>query len=99
MRLHSEPRTDWLHEQNTLLAAVPLLGSALALNPADISGLSFIDSKTKARVQIVGVDYQPGGQAGFDEKTGHDVLSDPDTCLRDAVLLQKLGVSWSCFWI
>jgi hypothetical protein len=69
-----------------------LLGGALAVNNADVSGLSFVDSSTKQRLQIVGVDYQPGGQAGFDPNTGKDVLSDADVCLRDAVLLQQLGV-------
>jgi hypothetical protein len=59
---------------------------------ADISGISFIDTSTKERLQIIGVDYQPGGSSGFDATTGKDVLSDGPTCLRDAVLLQKLGV-------
>lgn len=35
--------------------------------------------------------YQPGGQSGFSKKK--DPLSDPETCLRDAALMQRLGVS------
>jgi hypothetical protein len=42
---------------------------------------------------IVGVDYQPGGQASYKPGEGKDVLSDADVCLRDAVLMQRLGVS------
>lgn len=38
--------------------------------------------------------YQPGGQAAFDASTGHDVLSDGDACLRDAVIMQQLGVGF-----
>jgi hypothetical protein len=35
--------------------------------------------------------YQPGGSSGFTSKL--DPLSDPDVCLRDAALMQRLGVS------
>jgi hypothetical protein len=42
---------------------------------------------------IVGVDYQPGGQASYKPGEGKDVLSDADVCLRDAVLMQRLGAS------
>jgi 1,3-beta-glucanosyltransferase GAS3 len=34
--------------------------------------------------------YQPGGSSGFNP--GSDPLSDPPSCLRDATLMQKLGV-------
>lgn len=37
--------------------------------------------------------YQPGGQAAFNSNTGQDVLSDGNACLRDAVIMQQLGVS------
>ena len=38
-----------------------------------------------------GVDYQPGGSSGF---TGNgDPLSDADTCLRDAALMQRMGIN------
>jgi hypothetical protein len=41
---------------------------------------------------IIGVDYQPGGQAGYKPQEGKDVLTDADVCLRDATLIQRLGV-------
>lgn len=37
--------------------------------------------------------YQPGGAAGFDPGSGIDPLSDADVCLRDAILMQRLGVN------
>jgi 1,3-beta-glucanosyltransferase GAS3 len=41
--------------------------------------------------------YQPGGESGFNPTSGQDVLSDANTCLRDAVVLQQLGVSLSLY--
>lgn len=35
--------------------------------------------------------YQPGGSAGFDGTA--DPLSDPTTCLRDAIIMQQLGAN------
>lgn len=40
---------------------------------------------------MIGVDYQPGGSSGFTSKA--DPLSDPAVCLRDAILMQHLGVN------
>ncbi|KAJ6118700.1 CAZyme family GH72 [Penicillium samsonianum] len=75
-----------------LLASVCALAStAAALTPLEVSGKDFVDSKTKDRFQIIGVDYQPGGEAGFTTKL--DPLSDADVCLRDAALMQRLGVN------
>lgn len=37
--------------------------------------------------------YQPGGSSGFNPDAGLDPLSDADVCLRDAVLMQRLGVN------
>ena len=37
--------------------------------------------------------YQPGGSSGFDPASGVDPLSDANVCLRDAVLMQRLGVN------
>lgn len=56
-------------------------------------GNSFVNPKTGDRFQIVGVAYQPGGSAGYDKEAGRDPLSDKDVCLRDAALLQVLGVN------
>lgn len=38
------------------------------------------------------MDYQPGGSAGY-TADGHDPLSDPEACTRDAALMQVLGVN------
>ncbi|EAT83686.2 hypothetical protein SNOG_08518 [Parastagonospora nodorum SN15] len=65
---------------------------AQAVHPVEVRGQDFVDTVTNKRLMIVGVDYQPGGQAGYKPSEGKDVLSDADVCLRDAVLIQKLGV-------
>ncbi|KAF2672362.1 hypothetical protein BT63DRAFT_398665 [Microthyrium microscopicum] len=64
-----------------------------AVDTADTKGIAFVDTATNKRLQIIGVDYQPGGQASFDPSTGKDVLSDSSVCLRDAVIMQQLGVN------
>ena len=52
----------------------------------------FIDSKTGSRFVVLGVDYQPGGQGAYGTGSG-DPLSDAKICLRDAALMQQLGVN------
>ncbi|CAG8903281.1 unnamed protein product [Penicillium egyptiacum] len=75
-----------------LFASVCALASAAAaLTPLEVKGKDFVDSKTQDRFQIIGVDYQPGGSAGFTTKL--DPLSDADICLRDAALMQRLGIN------
>lgn len=37
--------------------------------------------------------YQPGGSSGYNPGSGVDPLSDGDICLRDAALMQQLGVN------
>lgn len=76
-------------------ALVPALFTAIAqaVHPVEVRGQDFVDTVTNKRLMIVGVDYQPGGQASYKPSEGIDVLSDADTCLRDAVLMQRLGVS------
>ncbi|KAK0747471.1 Glucanosyltransferase-domain-containing protein [Apiosordaria backusii] len=64
-----------------------------ALQPLEVDGNNFINPKTGNRFQIVGMAYQPGGSAGYDPKKKRDPLSDPDVCMRDAALLQILGVN------
>ncbi|EEH18554.1 hypothetical protein PABG_07614 [Paracoccidioides brasiliensis Pb03] len=64
-----------------------------AVTPISIEGSQFVNPVSKKRFQIIGVDYQPGGAAGYKEKGGADPLSDGDICLRDAALLQRLGVN------
>ena len=63
-----------------------------AVNPVEVRGQDFVDTVTNKRLMIVGVDYQPGGQAGYKPTEGQDALTDADVCLRDAVVMQKLGV-------
>lgn len=36
--------------------------------------------------------YQPGGSSGYKPDSGKDPLSNAGDCLRDAILLQRLGV-------
>ncbi|KAL7895644.1 glycoside hydrolase family 72 protein [Trichoderma sp. SZMC 28014] len=63
-----------------------------AVKPLSIQGTDFVDADGN-KFQLVGVAYQPGGSAGYDPKTGKDPLSDAETCLRDAALLQVMGVN------
>ncbi|KAJ5184077.1 hypothetical protein N7492_001693 [Penicillium capsulatum] len=72
-------------------AVCALASSAAALAPLEVQGKDFINSKTKDRFQILGVDYQPGGESGFSSKK--DPLSQPKQCLRDAALMQRLGIN------
>jgi len=66
------------------------VGVTYAVPPVSIQGPNFVDGNGK-RFKIVGIDYQPGGQSAF--KGGSDPLSDSKACLRDAALMQQLGVN------
>ena len=68
-----------------------LTSTVNALNPIQVSNQEFLDSVTQARFDIIGVDYQPGGSSGF--TAGSDPLSDANSCLRDAALMQQLGIN------
>lgn len=68
----------------TLVGAVPSL---------EVHGTDFVNPKTGNKFQIVGVAYQPGGSAGYDPRGRKDPLSHADVCLRDAALLQVMGVN------
>ncbi|KAL4891511.1 Glucanosyltransferase-domain-containing protein [Aspergillus ambiguus] len=75
-----------------LLASVCALATAAnAVHPVEVNGKDFVNSETGDRFQILGVDYQPGGSGGFSGKS--DPLTDKDACLRDAALMQRLGVN------
>lgn len=76
-----------------LAATASLLASVNAVNPVEVKEQEFVDSVTGSRFYIVGVDYQPGGEAGYDAQSGEDPLSNADNCLRDAALMQQLGVN------
>ncbi|PSR78370.1 beta-glucanosyltransferase gel2 [Coniella lustricola] len=68
----------------SLASAVPNLG---------VLGKYFVNNATGDRFQIVGVAYQPGGSSGYSATSGQDALTDKDACLRDAALMQMLGVN------
>lgn len=74
-----------------LLALCAQLASAVS--PLSIKGPDFVNSVTGERFQIVGVAYQPGGSSGYNPESGVDPLSNGDVCLRDAALMQRLGVN------
>ncbi|KHJ31313.1 putative glycoside hydrolase family 72 protein [Erysiphe necator] len=65
----------------------------LAVAPISIQDQKFVDSVTGNEFKIVGVAYQPGGSSGYNPGSGVDPLSDGDICLRDAALMQQLGVN------
>lgn len=64
---------------------------AAAVTSLEVSGTDFVNPDTGKKFQIVGIAYQPGGSSGYDPSSGLDPLSDGSVCLRDAVLIQKLG--------
>ncbi|KAH8706515.1 family 72 glycoside hydrolase [Ilyonectria robusta] len=64
-----------------------------AVTPLEIQGADFVNPKTGNKFQIVGMAYQPGGSAGYDPETGKDPLSHKDQCMRDAALMQILGIN------
>lgn len=66
---------------------------ATAVKPLVAKDNYFVDPDSGNRFQIVGVAYQPGGSSGYDPSKGKDPLSDKDHCLRDAALMQILGVN------
>ncbi|TKX25457.1 hypothetical protein C1H76_2105 [Elsinoe australis] len=82
--------------QSILQSAALLLATTTsvlaALPPIQVRGSNFVDSSTGERFAVLGVDYQPGGQGAYGTGKG-DPLSDPDACLRDAVIMQRLGVN------
>jgi len=80
--------------KTTFLALVALFTTyAFAVSPLVVKGSDFVNSVDDTRFQIIGVAYQPGGSSGFDPASGIDALSDGKVCLRDAVLMQRLGVN------
>ncbi|PLB33657.1 1,3-beta-glucanosyltransferase gel2 [Aspergillus candidus] len=74
-----------------LAALCALATTATAVVPVEVKGRDFVNSKTGDRFQVMGVDYQPGGTSGFTKSK--DPLSDPKSCLRDAALMQRLGIN------
>ena len=92
---------------STLLLAL-YASIASAVQPIKVQGSDFVNTVTNNRFQIIGVAYeclvsidvqnanilcryQPGGSSGFNP--GSDPLSNGTVCLRDAALMQQLGVN------
>lgn len=78
------------------LAAIQLLTLMILqvnafVHPIEIFGKFFVDSITKQPFYLKGLDYQPGGAAAVNSK--EDVLSNPQKCARDILLMQDLGVN------
>lgn len=76
-----------------LLLSLALGQLASGLQPIEVQGSRWVNSATGERFHVVGVDYQPGGQSAYDPGSKRDPLSDGEVCLRDAALLQRLGVN------
>ncbi|KFY61413.1 hypothetical protein V496_05014 [Pseudogymnoascus sp. VKM F-4515 (FW-2607)] len=66
---------------------------ATAVTPLIVKGTDFVNSVSGQRFQVIGAAYQPGGESGYKPESGEDALSDADKCLRDAALLQRIGVN------
>ncbi|KAK3989558.1 Glucanosyltransferase-domain-containing protein [Cladorrhinum sp. PSN332] len=79
----------------TYSAALLALGATLAaaVQPLEIKNGVFVNPKTGNQFQIVGVAYQPGGSAGYNPEKKVDPLSNKDVCMRDAALMQILGIN------
>jgi len=67
--------------------------TTFAVQTVVIKGSDFVNSVTGDRLQLLGVAYQPGGSSGYNPASGVDPLSDGGVCLRDAALMQRLGVN------
>lgn len=77
----------------TVALLASLIGIAYAVHTVEVHGQDFVDTVTNKRLMIIGVDYQPGGQSGYNPGAGEDALSNGTVCLRDAAMLQRLGVN------
>ena len=77
----------------TLALSALLAPTAQAVNVLKVQGSNFVDTVTNQRFEIIGVDYQPGGSAGFDPTAKADPLTNGTACLRDAVVMQNLGLN------
>lgn len=80
--------------KSALLASVALFSSyTAAVTPLAVRGASIVNVKDGSRFQMIGVAYQPGGAAGYKPGTGKDPLSNKDICMRDATVMQRLGLN------
>ncbi|MCJ1405135.1 hypothetical protein MMC11_008361 [Xylographa trunciseda] len=60
---------------------------AYALPSIEVVNQYFVNPSNRGQFQVVGIEY------ALANTTGSDSLSDPDACLRDAALLQRLGIN------
>ncbi|KAL8732509.1 MAG: hypothetical protein Q9166_002723 [cf. Caloplaca sp. 2 TL-2023] len=74
------------------LLLLTILGVSAVQN-IKVQGADYVNNATSDRFQIIGVAYQPGGSAGFIAGSGIDPLSNGTLCLRDAALMQRLGIN------
>ncbi|ODV87541.1 glycoside hydrolase family 72 protein [[Candida] arabinofermentans NRRL YB-2248] len=85
--------------KKSILATIALsISVSDALIPIEIIGKRFIKPAINAKEDgevffINGIDYQPGGSSSYEDTNPTDVLSDGNTCLRDAYAIQNLGSS------
>ncbi|KAF3766626.1 family 72 glycoside hydrolase [Cryphonectria parasitica EP155] len=77
----------------TVLSLLGYASLAAAVPAINVRANYFVNNVTGDRYQIVGVAYQPGGSSGYDPSSGTDALTNKDACLRDAALMQVLGVN------
>ncbi|KAL1302756.1 hypothetical protein AAFC00_003105 [Neodothiora populina] len=77
----------------TTACLLSAISTVYAVNTIEVRGQDFVDSVTNDRFVIIGVDYQPGGQGAYGEANSQDPLSNATACLRDAALMQELGVN------
>ncbi|KAL8826512.1 MAG: hypothetical protein Q9170_007373 [Blastenia crenularia] len=66
---------------------------ASAVQNIKVQGADYVNNVTSDSFQILGIAYQPGGSAGFIAASGVDPLSNGTLCLRDAALMQRLGIN------
>ncbi|KAL8805842.1 MAG: hypothetical protein Q9200_005274 [Gallowayella weberi] len=76
-----------------ILALLLWTVSSVAVQNIKVQGADYVNNVTTDRFQIIGVAYQPGGSAGFIAGSGIDPLSNGTLCLRDAALMQRLGIN------
>ncbi|KAL8903105.1 MAG: hypothetical protein Q9207_004154 [Kuettlingeria erythrocarpa] len=69
------------------------IATVSAVQNVKVQGSDYVNNVTSDRFQILGIAYQPGGSAGFKAGSGIDPLSNGTLCLRDAALMQRLGIN------
>ncbi|GMM28972.1 putative 1,3-beta-glucanosyltransferase [Martiniozyma asiatica (nom. inval.)] len=79
-----------------LNSLIPLLACSNAMLPLDTYSNKFVQpalSGDGKAFYINGVDYQPGGSSSYTSSGSSDVLTDGESCARDATVLQNLGAN------